>query len=99
MSNKQPRRQHCQPKIYTESDFRKALREALMSIEKHHTQMCVGSFALALHRKLGLDSDKIADVLVATNEYSLNALCFTDVQKELLEETGLDLDDCTDDLF
>lgn len=96
--SKQPRRQHCQPKIYTESDFRKALREALMSIEKHHTQMCVGSFALALHRKLGLDSDKIADVLAATNEYSLNALCFTDVQKELLDETGLDLDEFVEEL-
>lgn len=99
MSKSQPNRQRCQPKIYTESDFRKALREALMSIEKHHTQMCVGSFALALHRKLGLDSDKIADVLVATNEYSHEALCFQDARKELLEETGLDLDDCTDDLF
>lgn len=99
MSNKQPRRQHCQPKIYTESDFRKALREALMSIEKHHTQMCVGSFALALHRKLGLSAHQIGDVLEATNIYSHESLCFTDVRKELLEETGLDLDDCTDDLF
>lgn len=98
MSKSQPNRQRCQPKIYTESDFRKALREALMSIEKHHTQMCVGSFALALHRKLGLDIDKIADVLVATNEYSLNALCFTDVQKELLDETGLDLDEFVEEL-
>lgn len=98
MSKKQPRRQHCQPKIYTESDFRKALREALMSIEKHHTQMCVGSFALALHRKLGLSADQIGDVLEATNEYSLNALCFQDVQKELKEETGLDLDEFVEEL-
>ena len=99
MSNKQPRRQRCQPKIYTEPDFRKALREALMDIEKHHTQMCVGSFALAMHRKLGLGSEQIADVLLATNEYSHESLCFQDARKELLEETGLDLDDCTDDLF
>lgn len=99
MSNKQPSRQKCQPKIYTESQFREALRNALMDIEKHHMQLCVGSFALALHRKLGLNSEQIADVLLATNEYSVNALCFQDARKELLEETGLDLDDCTDDLF
>ena len=89
--SKQPNRQRCQPKVYTESDFRKALRDALMNIEKHHTQMCVGSFALALHRKLGLNSDQIGDVLVATNEYSINALCFQEVRKELMEETGLDI--------
>ena len=84
---------------YTESQFREALRNALMDIEKHHMQLCVGSFALALHRKLGLNSEQIADVLLATNEYSHEALCFQDARKELLEETGLDLDDCTGDLF
>ncbi len=93
MSNKQPHRQRCQPKVYTDSDFRKALREALLNIERHHMEVSIGSFALALHRVLHLDSDKIADVLVATNEYSVNALCFEEVRKELLEETGLDLGD------
>ena len=91
--SKQPSRQKCQPKIYTESQFREALRNALMDIEKHHMQLCVGSFALALHRKLGLGSEQIADVLLATNEYSVNALCFQDVRKELKEETGLDIAD------
>ena len=91
MSSNQPSRQKCQPKIYTESQFREALRNALMGIEKHHMQLCIGSFALAMHRKLGLNSEQIADVLVATNEYSVNALCFQDVRKELIDETGLDI--------
>lgn len=97
--SKQPNRQRCQPKVYTESDFRKALRDALMDIEKHHTLMCIGSFALALHRKLGLNSDQIADVLVATNEYSINAMCFQEVWKELMEETGLDIGEFVEEVI
>lgn len=97
--SKQPNRQRCQPKVYTESDFRKALRDALMDIEKHHTLMCVGSFALALHRKLGLNSDQIGNVLVATNEYSINALCFQEVRKELMEETGLDIGEFAEEMI
>lgn len=93
MSKKQPRRQHCQPKLYTDSDFRRALRDAALNLEKHHMKLCVASFALALHRKLGLNSDQIGDVLVATNEYSVDALCFQEVRKELLEEAGLDLNE------
>ena len=89
--SKQPKRQRCQPKIYTQSDFDRGMRAALMNIERHHMQLCIGSFALALHKKLGLTAEQIADVLVATNEYSTKALCFQDVQKELLEETGLDI--------
>jgi len=98
MSKKQPRRQKCQPKMYTESDLRRMTREALMNVEKQNMKVCIGSFALALHRKLGLNSDQIGDILTATNEYSLNALCFTDVQKELLDETGLDLDEFVDSI-
>lgn len=96
--NNQPRRQRCQPKVYTESDFRKALRDALMDIEKHHMKLCVAAFALTMHRKMGLDSDQIADILVATNEYSKDALCFQDARKELLEEAGLDLDEYVEEI-
>jgi len=95
--SKQPKPQKCQPKVYTESDFRKALRTALMDVEKHHMKLSVASFALTLHRELHLNSDQIADILVATNKYSFNALCFEDARKELLEETGLDLSEYTDD--
>lgn len=94
----QPKRQRCQPKIYTESDLRRMTREALLRVEKHHMKLCIGSFALALHRKLHLNSDQITDVLKATGEYSLNALCFTDVRKELLDEAGLDLDEFVEDI-
>ena len=89
--SKQPSRQKCQPNLYTESDLRRMTREALANIEKHHMKLSIGSFALVLHRKLGLRSDQIADVLVATNEYSFNALCFEEVRKELKDETGLDI--------
>ena len=88
---KQPHRQRCQPKLYTESDFRKALRDSLMAIEKHHMEVSIGSFALAMHRKLGLGGEQIADVLVAANEYSVDALCFEDVRRQLKDETGLDI--------
>lgn len=98
MSKSQPRPQKCQTKLYTESDLRRMTREALINLEKHNMKLCIGSFALALHRKLHLNSDQISDVLTATNEYSLKALCFTDVQKELKEETGLELDEYVEGL-
>ena len=92
MSNKQPARQKCQKKIYSESDFRKALRDAAMNLEEHHMKLAIGSFALALHRKLGLDKDQMAEVLATLNEISHEALCYTDVKHEIEEETGLDID-------
>lgn len=98
MPNKQSHRQKCQPKLYTESDLRRMTREALLRVEKHHMKLCIGSFALALHRNLHLPADQIADVLKATGEYSLNALCFTDVRKELKDETGLELNEYVEGL-
>ena len=96
--SKQPSRQRCQPKIYTDSDFRKALRVAVFNVGCQNMKISIASFALALHRKLGLNSDQIVDILTATNEYSLNALCFQDVRKELIDETGLDLDEFVDSI-
>lgn len=98
MANKQPRPQRCEPKLYTESDMRRIQRHALMELEKHHMKLAIGSFALALHRKLGLNADQIGDVLEATNVYSHESLCFTDVKKELKEETGLELEEYVEGL-
>ena len=89
--SKQPNRQKCQPKLYTESDMRRIQRDALMRIEKHHMKLTIGAFALALHRNLHLPNEQIIDVLTATGEYTNEALCFTDVQRELMEEAGLDI--------
>ena len=97
--NKQPKRQKCQPKLYTESDLKRMTRDALMNLEKHNMQLAIGSFALAMHRKLGLNGDQIADVLVATNEYSFNALCFQDVRKELMDEAGLDIGEFAEEMI
>ena len=98
MTKNPSHRQRCQPKLYTESDLRRMTREALLNVERHHMKLCIGSFALALHRNLHLSSDQIADVLKATSEYSLNALCFTDVRRELLDEAGMDLDEFVEEL-
>lgn len=96
--SKQPKKQKCQKKIYSETDFQRALRDAAMRLEIHHMKLAIGSFALALHRKLGLSADQIGDVLEATNVYSHESLCFTDVQKELKEETGLELEEYVEGL-
>lgn len=90
---KQPARQKCQPKIYTESDFQRALRTAVINVAKQNIKITVAAFALTMHRKLGLNEDQISDLLVAMNEISDNALCFQDVRKELKEEVGLDIDE------
>ena len=94
--SKQLSRQKCQPKLYTEADLRRMTKDALMRIERHHMKVSIGSFALALHRKLKLDSNQIADVLTAASEYSMDALCFEDVRKELMDEAGLDIEDFTE---
>lgn len=92
MSQKQPKRQRCQPKVYTDSDFRKALRDAVMSLEEHHMRLAIGCFALALHRVLHLPAEQISSTLEAVNTLSYESLCFQDVKKEVLDETGLDLE-------
>ena len=98
MSSKQPARQKCQKKIYSETEFQRALRDAAMRLEVHHMKLAIGSFAMALHRKLGLNADQMGDVLEATNIYSHEALCFEDVKKEVKDETGLDIEVYTEGL-
>ena len=98
MSNKQPARQKCQKKIYSETEFQRALRDAVMEIAKQNIKITVAAFALTMHRKLGLNEDQIGDLLEAMNEISNNALCFTDVRKELKEEVGLDIDEYAEGL-
>ena len=91
MSNKQPRRQRCQPKVYTESEYQRGLRDTAIKIAKQNVLVTVAAFALTMHRELGLDSDRIGDLLVKMNEISNNALCFEDVRRELKEEADLDI--------
>ena len=98
MSSKQPRRQRCEPKLYTESDFRRALRDAVMEVAKQNIKITVAAFALTMHRKLGLNEDQIGDLLESMNDISNNALCFQDVRKELKEEVGLDINDYAEEL-
>lgn len=96
MAKQQPRRQKCQPKVYTESDFRRALRDAALNMEKHNLQLAIGCFALALRRKMNLDGDQIQEMLNLVQEYSFEALCYQDVRQEVKQATGLDLDVCID---
>ena len=96
MPKQQPRRQMCQPKVYTESDFRKALRQTAMNMEKHNLKLAIGCFALTLRRQLNMDGDQIQKMMNMVQEYSFEALCYQDVRQEIKQETGLDLDVCID---
>lgn len=93
MSGKQPKRQKCQPKVYTESDFRKALREAVYNVGLHNMKLNIASFALALHRHGGMDQDRMTEILSETAKISNEALCYTDVKEAVMQETGLDIDE------
>lgn len=97
MANKQPNRQRIQPKVYTDSDFRKALRDAVYNVGIQNMKINIATFALVLHRKLGMDKDAIMDVLNETSRLTDEALCYTDVRKQVLEETGLDIADYVED--
>lgn len=91
MSNKQPRRQRCQPKVYTESEFQRELRNTAIKVAQQNVLVTVAAFALTMHRELGLDGDKIGDLLVKMNDISSKALCFSEIRQELKDETGLDI--------
>lgn len=92
MSN-QPKRQRCQPKKYTETEYERQLRKSITGVTRQCTKIYMASFALALHRKLGIEPEKILDALEETSRISCDALCFTDVCKEVMDETGIDLSD------
>lgn len=91
MSNKQPRRQRCQPKAYTESEHQRELRNTAIKVAQQNVLITVAAFGLTMHRELGLDGDKIGDLLEKMNSISSKALCFSEVRKELKDETGLDI--------
>ena len=93
----QPKRQRCQPKKYTETEYERQLRKSITSVTRQCTKIYMASFALALHRKLGIEPEKILDALEETSRISCDALCFTDVCKEVLDETGIDLSDLLSD--
>lgn len=97
MPNKQPHRQKLEPKVYTESDFRKALRETVYKIGIQNSKIHIASFALALHRKLGMNLDQMIDMLNETSKTTNEALCYSDVRKQVLEETGLDIAEYVDE--
>ena len=91
MSNNQPHRQKCQPKLYTEADMNRISRKVAQEIAKQNVLITVSSFSLTLHRKLGLDSAQIGDILAAMNELCDSALCFSEIREQLKEEVGLDI--------
>jgi len=93
MSSKQPKRQKCQPKVYTDSDFRKALREAVYNVGVHNMKLNIASFALSLHRHGGMDKEKMIEILSETAKISNEALCYTDIRKSVLDESGLDIEE------
>lgn len=88
----QPNKQKCQQKVYTDSDFRRALREAVYNVGIQNMKINIASFALVLHRYTNMPKEDIIEILSRTSELTNEVLCYTDVRKELLKETGLDLD-------
>ena len=89
----QPKRQRCQPKKYTETEYERQLRKSITDVTRQCTKIYMASFALALHRKIHLEPEKIMDALEETSRISCDALCFTDVCREVMDETGIDLSD------
>ena len=89
----QPKRQRCQPKVFTATEYERQLRKSVTDVTRQCTKIYMASFALALHRKLGIEPEKIMDALEETSRISCDALCFTDVCKEVMDETGIDLSD------
>ena len=88
----QPKRQRCAQKVYTDSDFRKALREAVYNVGIQNMKINIASFALALHRITDMPKEDITEILNETSKITNEVLCYTDVRNQVLNETGLDLD-------
>lgn len=92
MSN-QPKRQRCQPKVFTATEYERQLRKSVTDVTRQCTKIYMASFALALRRKTQMEPETIMDVLEETSRISCDALCFTDVCKAVMDETGIDLSD------
>ena len=75
----QPKRQRCAQKVYTDSDFRKALREAVYNVGIQNMKINIASFALALHRITDMSKEDITEVLNETSKITNEVLCNTDV--------------------
>jgi hypothetical protein len=92
MLNRAGRRaQKCQPKIYTESDLRKAISDAITEIARHNLQITIAACALVAHREFGFGKQRLGRLIENINTISFDTLNVGELQKQLKEETGVDL--------
>lgn len=89
--NKQPRRQKCAERKYTESEVNRMVRDAAISAAKHNVRTTVAACGLALHRCFGFGKLRILKALNEMDRLAFESLSFEEIRKELLEETGVDV--------
>lgn len=89
--NKQPRRQKCAERKYTEAEVNKMVRDAAISAAKHNVRTTVAACGLALHRCFGFGKLRILKALNEMDRLTFESLSFEEIRKELLEETGVDV--------
>lgn len=99
--NKQPRRQKCAERKYTESEVNKMLREAGLAAAKHNVRTTVAACGLALHRCFGFGQVRILRALKEMDKLAFESLSFAEIREALRNETCVDvsfLDDLNDTL-
>lgn len=89
--NKQPRRQKCAEKKYTEAEVNKLLRDTATAIAKHNVRTTVAACGLALHRCFGFGKARIMKAFAEMDRLAFDSMCFEEIRKALLEETGVNV--------
>lgn len=91
MSKKQPRRQKCAERKYTESEVNRMLRESSLACAKHNAYTTVAGCALALHRCFGFGQKRILRALQYMDQVAFEALSFEEIRKALVDKVGIDV--------
>lgn len=77
--NKQPRRQKCAERKYTESEVNKMVRDAAISAAKHNVRTTVAACGLALHRCFGFGKLRILKALNEMDRLAFESLSFEEI--------------------
>lgn len=95
MNRRQRRAMKNVPRKFSETDMRRAAREAALSTGRHSTQMTLAAVCLALHEMHGFGTKRLTRVLETVQDITMQALCASELVDRLKEEVGVVL--CRDE--
>lgn len=91
MNRRQRRAMKNQPKRFSESDMRRAAREAAQTTASHSTEMILAALCLALHGEFGFGQRRCVRVLERIEQITLEALCAGELVDRVKDCMGVEI--------